>query len=135
MKKTIFLALSMALIFIVGCGKSTSSDEQVALDYINQYLNGTVEERQKFVSSKVHQDVKAIFELGASFVADEDKKFLNPSVSKSTKYESEGTKGSLVLLTNDSEHEVIALIMEGKLGWVFNSDDKEAFDEMKNQFK
>lgn len=121
--------------------KKRTADEQLSLDYINVYLNGTdVEAKKKFVEDNVRDDMKPLFTLGANSVTEENEMYKNPVVEGSADYDTSGVKGTAVLIKNDSEKELIALVFEGKLGIVFNSEDtdvsvKKSFDDMRSKIK
>lgn len=115
--------------------------EQLAIDYVNVYLNGTdVEAKKKFVDEKVHPETKQLYELAVSMVTEENKRFLNPKVVETKDYENAGAKGTLTLIEGDGDKEFIALIMDNKFSWGFISTEtteqfKQAFDEMRALFK
>lgn len=167
MKKTIFIPFMITFAILAGCGnnapevepaaanaatarpeetkapepkKELAAGEQLALDYVNLFLNNTdLDEKQKFVEEHVHEETKTFFDLDAMAVH-EDRMFKNPVLAGSTDYETEGQQGQIALLTNDSSKELILWILDGKLHWVFHSDNtepefKEAFKEMRAKFK
>lgn len=117
-----------------------SATDQLALDYVNLFLNTTdLDEKQKFVEDHVHEETKTYFELDAMAVH-EDRMFKNPVLAGTTDYETGGQKGEIALLKNDSGKELILWILDGKLHWVFHSDNteaefKKAFEEMRAEFK
>lgn len=121
--------------------KELTADEQLALDYVNIYLNGLdIDAKKQFVSENVRNDVKSIFELGASSVSDEDSMIKNPEVLGSSSYETSGMKGNIVLIGGESSNEIIMLVLEEKIGWGYNSNSadeavKKTFDEMKSKIK
>ncbi|ACT00236.1 hypothetical protein [Paenibacillus sp. JDR-2] len=122
--------------------KKLSADEQLALDYVNIYLNGTDREAaKKFVSEKIRPDTQSIFALGQDATPSEENMFKNPVVVASEDYETSGLKGKVVLVQSkdDTSKELIVLNMEGKLGFVYaQSDDAETqanFDDMRKLFK
>lgn len=122
-------------------GKELTADEQLALDYVNIYLNGSdIDAKKQFVSENVRNDVKSIFELGASSVSEEKNMIKSPEVLGSSDYETSGMKGNIVLISGESGNEIIMLVLEGKIGWGYNSNSadeavKKTFDEMKSKIK
>ncbi|MGZ9585536.1 hypothetical protein [Paenibacillus marinisediminis] len=143
MRKIAVLFVLMSVIF-AGCGSSNKADEKLAVDYINSFMNATdVEAKKKFVEENVHPDIKPLFQLGQSNVLEESEMLKDPKVIESIDYEEKGKKGTLVLINgsvNGEQNEIIVLILEGKLGFAFNSNvDNEAlkktYDEMRSEFK
>ncbi|WP_336772284.1 hypothetical protein [Paenibacillus sp. MMO-58] len=119
--------------------KKLSKEEQIALDYVNIYLNGSdAEAKKKFLADEVREDVQQLFQLGVEAVPAADELYGDPEVMDSVDYETDGMKGKLVLV-NSSKGELIALVLEGKLGFVFiNGDDEQSkknFAGMKKEFK
>jgi len=116
--------------------KELSDEENMALDYINVYINGSdLDAKKSFVEEKVHADVKSVFQLAANSETPEKNKLLKPEVNGSVDYESEGKKGKLVLIQGEKSgaaSEFIVLIMEGKVGWAFSPDEKN--EDLKEQF-
>jgi hypothetical protein len=121
--------------------KELSAEEKMALDYVNIYLNGTDKEaKKKFVEEQIRPDTQSIFALGQNLVPTEEEMFKNPVVIDEEDYETSGMKGKVVLVQNDAKEELIMLILEGKLGFVYKSgsdeaDVKAAFDDMRALFK
>ncbi|WP_438351583.1 hypothetical protein ACP8HI_13635 [Paenibacillus sp. FA6] len=120
--------------------KKLSLEEQLAIQYVNVYLNGTdIEAKKKFVDEQVHPETKQVLELAVSVVTAEDKRFLNPRVVETTDFENAGKKGTLTLVEGDGDKEFIALIMDDKFGWGFISTEtnegmKKSFEEMRSKF-
>lgn len=118
--------------------KALTSDETLALAYINDYLNSDKESKKKFVEENVHPDVKSLFELGASADTPEEKKYKNPEVIESTPFESQGKTGSLVLLKSEDKKEIIILVADDKVAFGYTPSEKaetqKAFDEVRAKF-
>ncbi|MUT67381.1 hypothetical protein [Paenibacillus sp. NEAU-GSW1] len=106
------------------------SDDNLALEFIEVYINGSnVKQKKKFLDEKISSDVQTIFLFGAHSEREEADKFLNPKQMKKKEYELEGKKGSLILFNNDQNKELIVDINEGKIAWYYSaSDNKEQFD-------
>jgi hypothetical protein len=142
MKKLIFL---MILIVVAGCSstgqgkKSLSANEKSALEYVEVFVNGSDKAaKEKFVADKVHPDIAPIFKLGIG--ADSTEKVKNPRVMESVSYEANGLKGETVLVQGDEKKEMIVLLMEGKVGFIFRSDGQDAdaqknYSQLRAQFK
>ncbi|NMM52167.1 hypothetical protein [Paenibacillus aquistagni] len=124
--------------------KELSKDEALAVEYINTYLNGTdIEAKKKFVEDNVHPEIKSLFQLGQSTVSEESSMYKEPQVIESDDYESDGMKGTLVLIqgvVDGEKHEIIILVMEGKIGFEFkdsgvSEETKKNFDQLRSKFK
>lgn len=135
----------MAVLVLAGCsGGKTSASEQLALDYVNVFVNGTDQEaRKSFVENSVHEEMKALFELGLNVAEANGNEathpFLNPKVVKSINYEESGEKMDAVLLKGDADAEMIVITMDSKLGMAFRSDasaglSKAGFEQLRTKF-
>lgn len=120
-----------------------SEDEQLALDYVNVYLNGTdTAKKAEFIQNNLHKDVQEVFQIGAGVVTAPEDMLNNPEVVKSKEITNEGVKQKIVLLSatdaNNKPVEIIVLYHEGKIAWSYQSNDedesKDAFDGMRNRF-
>ncbi|ETT56330.1 hypothetical protein NYE24_12135 [Paenibacillus sp. FSL H7-0350] len=117
--------------------------ENLALEYVNTFLNGSdIEAKKKFVSDKIHPDVKAIFQMAQSTETPEDNKLKNATVIESEDYtDSTGGKDKLILIQGEKpsnpKSELVILIKDDKIGWGYSSSDKEkaAFNEIRKLFK
>lgn len=105
-------------------------------------LNGTdLSAKSKFVEDSVHEDLKVLFTQGVSSVTEEKNRFINPKVVISTEYKpADGSDASITLINNDSDRELIVLIHEVKLGFVFYSNSENEnlaikFNEMRALLK
>ncbi|TPG73437.1 hypothetical protein EEL32_05605 [Brevibacillus laterosporus] len=109
---------------LTGCGseqasKSLSVEEQLALQYVEQFLNSKdVEVKKKFVQEHVHADVKPVFSLAANATSEDNAILSDTAVVGSVDYEKAGKKGKTVLVrgknSKGEEVERIFLIMDGK---------------------
>ncbi|MEK3716915.1 hypothetical protein [Paenibacillus sp. FSL R7-0333] len=123
--------------------KELSDSENLALEYVSTFLNGSdIEAKKKFVSDKIHPDVKAIFQMAESTETPEDNKLKNATVIESEDYtDSAGGKDKLILIQGEkpsnSKSELVILIKDDKIGWGYSSSDKEkaAFNEIRKLFK
>ncbi|MGG0793106.1 hypothetical protein ABE137_03640 [Brevibacillus laterosporus] len=143
--KRIAYAVILALL-LAGCSseqtsKSLSAEEQLALQYVEQFLNNKdVEVKKKFVEEHVHADVKQIFTLAANATSEDSAVISDTTVVGSVDYEKAGKKGKTVLVhgknNKGEEVERIFLIMDGKFAWGFTeTSDKEVFQELRAKFK
>ncbi|MGG0757492.1 hypothetical protein [Brevibacillus laterosporus] len=143
--KSFAYAIILALL-LTGCSseqtsKSLSVEEQLALQYVEQFQNGKdVEVKRKFVEEHVHPDVKQIFSLAANAISGDSAILSDTTVIGSVDYEKAGKKGKTVLVRGKNnkgeEVERIFLIMDGKFGWGFTeTSDKEVFQELRAKFK
>ncbi|WP_270167322.1 hypothetical protein [Paenibacillus sp. SYP-B4298] len=143
MKKSIMIMLMVALV-LTGCGGKTSASEQLALDYVHVFVNGSDQEaRKKFVENNVHEEMKPLFELGLkASEANGDEAtntFPNPKVVKSINYEEKGDKMDAVLLKGDADVEMIVINVDSKFGMAFRSDaedglSKAGFEQLRKKF-
>lgn len=123
--------------------KKLTDSEKLALEYVDTYLNGSdIEAKKKFVSEKIHPDVKSLFQMAESTETSEDNKLKNAIVIESGDYiDSEGGKDKIVLIQgeklSDPKSELIIFIKDDKVTWGYASsdNDKEPFNEMRKLFK
>lgn len=123
--------------------KELSDSEKLALEYVETFLNGSdIEAKKKFVSDKIHPDVKEIFQMAESTETPEDNKLKNATVIESEDYaDSAGGKDKIVLIQGEKpsnpKSELVILIKDDKVGWGYSSSDKEkaAFDGIRKLFK
>lgn len=138
-------AIIIALL-LAGCSseqtsKSLSAEEQLALQYIEQFQNGKdVEVKKKFVEEHIYTDAKPIFSLAASTPSKDSAALNDTSIVGSVDYEKDGVKGKSVLVrgkkSNGEEVEEIFLFVDGKLAWGYTeADNKAAFDNLRAKFK
>ncbi|WPS88778.1 hypothetical protein SMD22_07445 [Brevibacillus halotolerans] len=138
-------AIILALL-LTGCSseqtsKSLSAEEQLALQYVEQFLNNKdVEGKKKFIEEHVHPEVKQIFSLAANATSEDSAILSDTTVIGSIDYEKAGKKGKTVLVRGKNnkgeEVEQIFLIMDGKFGWGFTeTSDKGVFQELRAKFK
>lgn len=119
--------------------KELAPYELLAMDYINILINGSDSEaKKKFVEEKVRDDVKSVFELMASLGVEEENMLKKPMVIGSSKYQSDGLKGTITLIRSEDNKETIVLILEDKIAWGFNSDTTDeailkTFNDMKSK--
>ncbi|OBZ13326.1 hypothetical protein [Bacillus sp. FJAT-26390] len=147
MKKSLLLSFILIISLLSGCSsaaneeKKLTAGEQLSLDYVNVFLNGSdLDAKKKFVEEKVHNDVKPVFNLAAAAETAEENKLLNPKLIESIEYEEEGVKGSVNLIHADGDKEIIMMITEGKIMWGYTSTDEDeqtkvAFNELRSKFK
>lgn len=120
--------------------KKLAKDEQIALDYVNIYINGTdAEANKKFVADHIHPDAIPLFSMGVDII-DESDNMSNPTVKGSAKYDDPDLKGVITLVEDDNGAGVIVLSVDGKIAMAYSSSDtveemKAAYDEMKAKIK
>lgn len=120
--------------------RELSTAEKIALEYVTVFINGADKaSKEKFVHEKVHADTQPIFSLGVTSEPAETT-YPNPRIIESTTYESNGQKSEIILVQADGNKEIIVLMHESKLGFVFTSNSQDtdfakAFNEMRSKFK
>ncbi|QDX93569.1 hypothetical protein EEL30_15465 [Brevibacillus laterosporus] len=138
-------AVILALL-LAGCSseqtsKSLSVEEQLALQYVEQFQNSKdVEVKKKFVEEHIYTDAKPIFTLVASTPSKDSVALNDVSIVGSVDYEKDGEKGKSVLVrgkkSNGEDVEEIFLFSDGKLVWGYTeADDKATFDKLRMEFK
>ncbi|MGG1445076.1 hypothetical protein ABE354_24090 [Brevibacillus laterosporus] len=138
-------AVILALL-LTGCSseqtsKSLSAEEQLALQYVEQFLNNNdVEVKRKFVEEHVHPDVKQLFSLAANAISEGNAVLSDTTVVGSVDYEKDGKKGKTILVRGKNnkgeEVERIFLILDGKFAWGFSeASNKKVFQELRGKFK
>ncbi|MDN9010004.1 hypothetical protein [Brevibacillus laterosporus] len=141
-----FSYVVIIVLLLAGCSseqtsKSLSAEEQLALQYVEQFLNNKdVEVKKKFVEEHVHPDVKQIFSLAANAISGDSAILSDTTVIGSVDYEKAGKKGKTVLVRGKNnkgeEVELIFLIMDGKFGWGSSeASNKKVFQELRAKFK
>ncbi|WP_018751820.1 hypothetical protein [Paenibacillus sanguinis] len=118
--------------------KKLTPDESLALSYVNDFLNGNKESKEKFVEEHVHPEVKAIFQLVSSAETTDENKLQNPVAAESVPFEEEGKSGSLVLIQSDTK-ELILLVVDGKVAFGYSpsevAENQNNFDQIRSKFK
>lgn len=137
--KSKFIIFAMIIALLAGCGGGQKSEEKLALEYINNFVNATDKDtKAKFVSEKIHPDIKKLFELLQSQVLSEDQMYKNPRAVESIDNENDGKKGSAVLIQADKSgggtKEMIILVVDNKIALGFPSDN-EQFKQFRSKFK
>lgn len=157
MKKILVISLMFAFALLVGCSNNVPESEpaaanaataqpeetkapeqklteaeQLALDYVKIYINGTdLEANEKFVEDNVHPDAKPLFELGTGITEKSDD-VKNPVVKGSTDYDFPEVKGMATLIAGDGGAEIIVLTLENKVVMAYSPNDTT--EEAKNTF-
>lgn len=120
--------------------KELSNDEQLALDYVNIFINNSdVNDRKKFLEERIREDVFTVFALGVGMKTSEEGKFQNPKVLDKTEYNASGLDGNLILIGSDNGIQLIAFVVEEKIDFAFKSNTKGAeaeqvFKELMREF-
>lgn len=116
--------------------------EQLALDHVNIYLNGTdVAAKEKYVQESVNPEVASLFLLGAASIRKEEDRFQNPFVAETVDFTGDnGAKGTLTLIKAEGDREIIVLVMDSKVTFAFfnenNGDEmQENYEKMRAHFK
>lgn len=123
-------------------------DEEVALKYINEFLNSDdIEEKKNFVKEHAAEDKQGIFMPYASYITKRDVRFRNPHVLDSVPLSIAGQEVTIVLIEGYEDDdcncrekkEVIILMKDGKMVWGYlDSNDVHAqlsFQLLRNYFK
>lgn len=141
MKKA-FVLIILCVVLLSGCGAASgnSKHEQLALDYINQFVNSSdAEEKAKFLEDHIHPEIQPLFQLGLNAVSNEDSQYVNAKVLGSSEYNEEDVvDGAIVLISADGDKEAIVLINEGKIAFLFTPTSEliqGGYEELKAQIK
>jgi hypothetical protein len=143
MKRMVF-ALMMSAV-LVGCSEETnktlSAEEQLALQYVEQFQNGKdVAVKKKFLEEHVHEDTKPLMSIAANAPSADDAVLHDVQVVGSTDYEKSGKKGKTVLIrgknNKDEAVEEIFIFIDGKFAWgVTEASDKNTFQQLRLKFE
>lgn len=143
MKKYLLSFVIVAM--LTGCSgqasKTLSPEEQLALQYVEQFQNGKdVDVKKKFVDEHVDESAKPLFMLAANAESDEKAALSNVEVVGMVDAEKSNGEGKLVLVRGKDSagnaKEEIFVFKNGKFLFGFTeSSGKENFDKLRSQFK
>lgn len=121
--------------------KKLSAAENVALDYVNIFLNGSDEEAKKtFIQDHVYPDAQPLFQLAQAIETPDDHKLKDPQVIESADYSGDDNmKVEAVLIQgeegNNPQSELIVFITDKKVLMASDSSDEESFGQARSAFK
>lgn len=109
-----------------------SNSDGFVIAFLDVCFNGADEEnKESLLDEMVDSEVRELFNISCSF--SEDNKIPNPTIEKTVEVDLEdGSEGSAHLVTSENDKEVIVLLRNEKIGWVY--DNAEDIVKMKSEF-